>query len=56
MKMRWSCMLLTILLCTGIAAEVRSADIKVDARTIAVMYFQNNAMLNKEAMAPSKRG
>ncbi|MBT4496892.1 MAG: tetratricopeptide repeat protein [Gemmatimonadetes bacterium] len=56
MKMRWSCMLLTILLCTGIAAEVRSADIKVDARTIAVMYFQNNAMLNKEAMAPLEKG
>jgi TolB-like protein len=52
MQARWNCMLLlAILLCAGTAAAK-----EVDARTIAVMYFQNNAMLNKEAMAPLEKG
>jgi len=57
--MSWTrcCVLgLAALLCAGTAEGVEPLAKEKGKRTIAVMYFQNNAMLNREAMAPLEKG
>ena len=58
--MKWYYALsLVVLFGVGVAEGAEAVSNKKGGkakRTIAVMYFQNNAMMNKEAMAPLEKG
>ena len=54
--MKWYCALsLVVLFGAGVVEGAETVKEKT-RRTIAVMYFQNNALFNKEAMAPLEKG
>ena len=57
MLSRWcGIMTLAALACAAAVPGTETPTGKDGRRTIAVMYFQNNAMLGKEAMAPLEKG
>ena len=54
-RVQWM-VVLVVLLGSSVAQSVEPAVQPPERRTVAVMYFQNNAMLNREAMAPLEKG
>ncbi|MFC1525990.1 CsgG/HfaB family protein [Candidatus Latescibacterota bacterium] len=57
MRLNWQlALLVTVALGSRMALGAEAAEGEPDRRTIAVMYFQNNALMNREAMAPLEKG